>query len=94
MTLPPGDQPPRVVEPGEEALDDPSTFVAAQYPPVLRRGPDAMMTVRRDQLDPELGPERRIEWIAVVGAVADQARRVRGDESVFKRRGDEPNFMW
>lgn len=82
------------MEPGEEAFDDPPTLVAAQCPPVLRRGPHAVMTVWRDQLDPELGPQRRIERIAVVGAVADQARRVRGEESVFKRGGDEPNFMW
>ena len=49
--------------------------------------------MRGNQRDPGRG-ELRVEWIAVVGAVADQSRRVRIEEAVRERRVDEPNFIW
>jgi hypothetical protein len=47
-----------------------------------------------DELDAEGGSQLSIERVTVVGAVADQARRVVRDEPVFERGADEPNFMW
>lgn len=50
FAFPSGDQPPEVEEPGENSLDLPASFVAAQRPAILRvvysRG-----VVRSDELD-------------------------------------------
>jgi hypothetical protein len=94
VAFPSGHEAPRVVEPGEEALDDPPALIAAEHPPILRRWTDAVMAMRRNELDAEGRPQLGVERVAVVRAVANQARRIGGDEPVVERRGDEPNFMW
>lgn len=94
MAPPSGSQPPRVAEPGQESLDDTAALVAAERSAVLRRGPDAVITMRGDQPDAQSRPQLRGERVAVLGAITDRARRVFGEESVPDRRGDERNFMW
>lgn len=84
---------PRIVQPSEEALDDPAAFRTPQNAPVLGGGPDAPGAVRRNQIDAD-GGELRVERVAVVRAIADQARRVRVEEAVRERGADEPNFIW
>lgn len=81
------------MEPGEESFDDPPPLVAPQGAAILR-GVHPIVSMRRDELNPKGRPEFRIQGIAVVGAVANQARRVRRDEAVVEGRADEPNFMW
>ena len=94
MALPAGDESPRVVQPGKEALDDPSAPVASERAAILRRGLATILFVRRDQFDPEVRLKPGVERVAVVGEVANQARRVRVKEPVLERGVDEPNFMW
>ena len=94
VAFPPRDEPARVVEPGEEALDDPSSAVPTEHAPVLRRGAHAIVFVRRNELKGVVAPELGVERIAIVRLVADQPRGPRLDEPVFEGRGDEPNFSW
>jgi hypothetical protein len=49
--------------------------------------------VRGDQFDAAAG-EARIEPVAIVGAVADQARREFAEEACGECGIDEPRFMW
>jgi hypothetical protein len=74
-----GDEPPRILEPREEPLDAPPTFVASEGPAVLGEV-DAIASMRRNQLDAAVG-ERLIEAVAVIGGIADQAERVVGQEA-------------
>jgi len=83
-----------VVEPGEEAFDDPAALVATEGASVLGRGTDASRLMRGDQVDAELAPQLSVQGVTVVGEIANQAGRVVRDEPVFERRSDEPNFMW
>ena len=89
--LPPGDDAPRVVEPGEEAFDLPPAAHAPERATVLRAAPAA--TVRRDHLDAIRVQELRVERIAVVAAIADQARREIGEEAGIEGGRDEVRLM-
>ena len=92
MTFPPSDQAAGVVQPREEAFNDPAPLVAAQGASILRRRAHAIRSMRRDQLDPEFLGQVRIQRVAVIRFVADQLRGVVGDEPVLERRRDEPGF--
>jgi len=81
------------MEPSEQAFDLPASAVAPQFATVLGFGPAAVRLVGRDQLDAVLLLETRIQRIAVVGAVADQASGKRRREALFDGGFDEPGFM-
>jgi hypothetical protein len=53
----------------------------------------APRVMRRDELDSEVALQRRVERVAVVAAVPDQARREVGEEARFESGDDEPDFM-
>lgn len=74
-----GDEAARVLEPSEETLDAPAAAVTPQGATVLGQV-HAIAAVRRDELDVD-GGERAVEWVAIVGGVADQERRVVGQET-------------
>src|SRR5579864_2805990 len=93
VPFPPDDQPPRVVQPGEKAFDDPPPLVSPEGATILGGRARASGPMRGDQVDAEFGAQRRIERITVVGTVADQADGIFGEKAVFERRFDEPNFM-
>ena len=90
-TFPPDDEPTRVVKPGKEALDLPSSPGASQGPAVLRRDLPRR-TVSRDHFDPPACHQRVVEAIAVVGLVANQSRREVFEEARLERVFDEPDF--
>src|SRR5271155_227132 len=81
------------MEPGKQAFDFPASAVAPESAPVLGFGPSAVRFVGRDQLDAVLLFEMRIQRIAVVGAVADQASRKRRGEALLDGGFDEFGFM-
>lgn len=87
MVFPAGHQAARVVKPGEEAFDFPAATIAAKGPPIL--GHPTAPPVRRDHLDAVLRAELRIEAVAVVAAIADQARRQLAEEAGVEGGGDE-----
>lgn len=94
VPFPTSHESPRVVEPGKEPLHNPAAFGAAQRATILGRRPDPAVAVRRDQFNVPVGPQLRVQGVAVVGAIADQPRRVRVEEPIGERVVDEPNFIW
>ena len=82
------------MQPGKEAFHDPAALVATQGATILERGSVAPGVVWGDELDTEGRSQLGVQRVTVVGAVADQARRVVRDEPVVERGADEPNFMW
>jgi len=92
MPFPSGDEASEVVEPGEEAFDDPPALVAPEGAPILSGGTHSVVAMRGDQVDPEGLQELAVQRITIVGAVANQVRRVLGEEAVFKRGVHEPDF--
>ena len=92
VVLPASDEPPRVLEPRKEALDFPATPRPPQGAAVL--GCDvAAAAMPGDHLDAVVLAEPRIERIAVIPAIADQARREGADETRVERGGDEVAFI-
>ena len=74
------------MEPGEEALDLPAPTRAAKGAAIL--GPCAPAAIGRDHLDPVRGPERGVEGVAVITAIANQSAREIGDEAGLEGGGD------
>jgi hypothetical protein len=86
-----GDQAPEAHEPGEEALDVPSTPVAAEGTAVLGL-PPALGMVWSNHLNAH-GCQLGIEAVAVVGLVADEAFGQRPDKASLQGFGDVSRFM-
>src|SRR6266568_1981174 len=84
MTFPARDETTRVVEPREEPFDLPASARATERTAILR-GPSTP-PVCRDHLDAVLGHQTFVEGIAVVAAVADQARREVREEASLDAR--------
>ena len=93
VVFPAADETAEVVEPGEEALDLPAAAVAAEFPAVLGVLPAAIVLVRSDEPDAMFLPEALVEWIAVVGAVADYSCWFGACETLLDGRFDEFGFM-
>jgi hypothetical protein len=85
------DESSRALKPGEEALDMPASFVAAEGTCILSLG-DATRVMRSDHLDTH-GFELRIEEVAVVSAVSDESLRQLFQESSAEGFDDELRFM-
>src|SRR5947207_12992697 len=94
MPFPARDETAVVVKPGKEPLDFPAAAEAAKDAAVLRRRAPATDFVRRDEVDAIALAQDLVEGIAVVGAIADQARGERGREALSERRFDEGDFIW
>src|SRR6266404_2069648 len=93
VVLPTVDQSAEIVEPSEEALDFPAAAVTAQFAAVLCALAAAVVFVRRDEPDAVLLPEALVQWIAVVGAVADHSFWFGSREALFDGGFDELRFM-
>ena len=93
VIFPANDYPTKVMQPREQTLNLPATPVAAQHATVLCGFPAARRLVRRDQLDAEVLANPCVQRIAVVGAIADQARGSFGKEASLNGGFDEFCFM-
>jgi hypothetical protein len=93
VIFPAADQSAEVVKPGEEALDFPAAAVAAQFATVLGVFPAAVKLVRCDEPDAMLLPKALVQWIAVVGAVADHSFWFGSREAPRDCGFDEFRFM-
>src|SRR5262249_44148832 len=63
------------LNPSKEALHEPASHIAAQPSPILRGRLASVAAMRRDHLDAVLA-QLLIEWIAIVGAIANQILRL------------------
>ena len=79
-----------VLQPGEEAFNLPAAAVAAELSAVLGDVP-AVRAMWRDELDPALG-QLGIQGVAVVSAVADDARWQLPEEPALQGVFDERYF--
>ena len=86
-------QPSAVLQPREEPFHLPPPHVPAQGPAVP--GPSSTVaTVRRDQRDPALPLESRIQAITVVRSVANQHLHVGQRDQRVQRGVHQRHFMW
>ena len=92
VKLPARDEATGVVEPGKQPFDLPAAARPAQRAPVLGGRPTAP-AMPGDHLDAVLIAEDLIEGVAVVAAVADQARRELREEARIEGGGDEVGLM-
>ena len=87
----PGDEAPRVLQPGKEAFDFPAAVRAAQGTAILREV-DPVRPMGRDELDPARG-QRLVEPVAVIRGIPNQALGVVGEEVRVQRLFDELRFV-
>jgi len=93
VVFPADDHAAKIMKPGKQPLDFPPATIAAQHAAILCGFAAARGVVRRNQLYPEAFANLRIQRIAVVGAVADQALGSFRKEASLERGFDEFCFM-
>ena len=93
MPFPASDDAAVIMEPGEEPFNLPSAPKAAQRAAILRGMPRATDSMGGDQLDAVALREQRIERIAIVGPIPNQARRERRGEALGEGGFDEGGFI-
>src|SRR5271169_3287157 len=93
VVFPANDDATKVMKPRKQALDFPTTPVTTQHAAVLRRSFAALGFVRSNQLHAEAFANLRIQRIAIVGAVADQAFGSFRKEAALDGGSDEFCFM-
>lgn len=81
-----------VLQPREEAFDLPAAAVAAELAAVLRDVPPRR-AMGRDELDAALG-HARVEGVAVVVTVPNQARRQAPQEAALQNVVNKSNLTW
>ncbi len=92
-TIPTGDDALEFVEPCEQALNLPSSFVSAQHSPILGSGPFSVVSMRCNQFN-ALGCQRLIERITVVGAIPNKSSGSSQGDGFIERSLDKGDFMW
>src|SRR5262249_27016337 len=75
VVLPANEDPALPLNPGEEALNEPASHVAAWPSPIFAGRLASVAPMRRDHLDAVLS-QLRIQRIAVIGTIADQVFRL------------------
>ena len=92
MIFPANHQPAKPVQPSKESLHAPTSAVATERATILRE-PLAILFVRSDQLDIVGFQEVVIEWVTIVGGVADQSFRKFVEEALPEDFFDELAFV-
>jgi hypothetical protein len=92
VILPANHQPTKPVQPSKESLHAPTSAVATERATILRE-PLAVLFVGSDQLDIVGFQEIVIEWVAIVGGVADQSFRKFVKEALPEDFFDELAFV-
>ena len=93
MSLPAVGDPAVAKEPGEEALDLPAAGITSKAAAVLGLRSLAARPVRRDELDPTLFEESRVERIAVISSVANKTIGCVSEKTGVERGFDEFRLM-
>jgi len=81
------------VQPGEQALDLPSSAVASENPLILRSGPAAFSPMRRNHRN-ALSRKALIERITVVGTIPDKSLGSSHREGLSEGSFDKGDLMW
>ncbi len=81
------------VEPCKCALDFPSSAIAAQFSPVLRRGSDAIAFMRRNHFN-TLFCQLLIERITVIGTIPNKSLGSSQGDGFIEGSFDKGDFMW
>ena len=90
--LPAMKQSAEITQPREQALDLPAAHVATQNAPVLGLGRLAIAAVRSNQFNALL-LKHHIEFVAVIGFIADQPSRSLSKKRLLKGSLDKGDFM-
>src|SRR5215470_6255268 len=93
VIFPAADQAAKVVKPSEQAFNFPAAAVAAQFATVLGALPATIELVRGDELDAIFFLKALIQWVAVVGAVANHSLWFGSREALLDGGFDERGFM-
>src|SRR5690349_21732838 len=83
----------KVLEPGVQSFDLPSAFVSPKFAPVLCGRPNTIGTMWSDQFNAP-GTQLRIQRIAIIGTVANQALRLCHDKSRCESCFHKGDFIW
>jgi hypothetical protein len=92
VVLPADHQPTKMMEPGKQSFDPPTSAVAAQRAAILRRG-STLSAMGCDHLDAVALGQVAIQAVAVVSLVADQSLREGVEEAVSEDAFDELAFV-
>ena len=93
MIFPLNRKTPERMQPHEQALDLPATFVASELSSVLGRGSFPIALMRRNQFDPAFFSQALIKFITVISLVAnDHVRRI-GGKTAIHRIFNKPHFV-
>lgn len=87
IALPSRGEPAEVLEPGEQSFDFPAPHVAAKRSAIL--GFPSFAPVGSNDFDAVQLAEPPVQWVAVVGLVADQSLGQGGDMSLCERVFDQ-----
>ena len=93
VVFPANDDATKIMQPGKQTLDFPTSPIAAQDATILRGFPTARGIMRCDQLHTEALANLRVQRVAVVSTVADQALGSLGEEASLNGGLDELGFM-
>ena len=93
VVFPANDHTTKVMKPSEQALDLPTSPVAAQHATILRGFRTTCAVVRSNQLHAEALTNLPVQRVAVVSAVADQPFGSFGKEASLEGGFDELCFM-
>lgn len=83
MPFPTQQQTSKVLQPGEQSLDFPTTLVAPKFAPVLAVPSCAITTMWRDQLNAMALGKKIVQSVAVIAPIGNQSLRLLGDETVL-----------
>jgi hypothetical protein len=91
MIFPPDDETSEVVEPGEESLDLPTSFVSTERSSILCAA-NTVPPIRCDHFGPILVREFVIERVAIVGFVPDEPLRITANPETIESVFDQGHF--
>jgi hypothetical protein len=92
MMLVARDEPTKVVEPSEEALDFPASAIAAKRAAILGLSVAALL-VRGDEFNPPNRTQALVQLVGIIGFVTDQTLGEGVDETLSEQVFDESDFM-
>lgn len=81
-----------ILYPGKKSFHFPAPLISAKFATVLRFRLLSISLMRRDHLDSKCR-KFCVQWIGIIGFIADQFFRHIANQSVFDGRADEPDFM-
>lgn len=82
-----------ILYPGKESLNFPAPLVTPEFSAVLCLRFLSISLMRRNQLNSERS-QFCIQWVGIIGFIANQLRRLFNYQSVFECFSNKSDFMW